>query len=105
MFEKEIKEYERIRKEYQQKIADRMGKEQWMDSHRWHRRAPHCLLLQNCHLSHEVRTLLKAQELIAYDVLLITGVLIAVVIALFLHQLCRECCRCCEDNEYHYGQI
>ena len=31
MFEKEIKEYERIRKEYQQKIADRMGKEQWME--------------------------------------------------------------------------
>ena len=31
MFEKEIKEYERIRKEYQQKITDRMGKEQWME--------------------------------------------------------------------------
>ena len=31
MFEKEIEEYELIRKEYQQKIADRMGKEQWME--------------------------------------------------------------------------
>jgi hypothetical protein len=29
MFEKEITEYEDIRKEYQQKIADRMGKAQW----------------------------------------------------------------------------
>ena len=31
MFEKEIKEYEHIRQEYQQQIADRMGKEQWME--------------------------------------------------------------------------
>ena len=31
MFEDEIKEYENIRKEYQQKIADRMGKKQWME--------------------------------------------------------------------------
>ena len=31
MFEKEIKEYEDIRQEYQQKIADRMGREQWME--------------------------------------------------------------------------
>jgi len=31
MFEDEIKEYESIRKEYQQKIADRMGKKQWME--------------------------------------------------------------------------
>ena len=31
MFEKEIQEYERIRKEYQQKIADRMGEKQWME--------------------------------------------------------------------------
>lgn len=31
MFEKEIKEYERIRQEYQQKIADRMGEKQWME--------------------------------------------------------------------------
>ena len=31
MFEKEIAEYERIRQEYQQKIADRMGREQWME--------------------------------------------------------------------------
>jgi Fic family protein len=31
MFEEEIKEYEDIRKEYQQKIADRMGKTQWME--------------------------------------------------------------------------
>ena len=31
MFEKEIEEYERIRKDYQQKIADRMGKQQWME--------------------------------------------------------------------------
>ena len=29
--EKEIKEYEDIRKEYQQKIADRMGKKEWME--------------------------------------------------------------------------
>ena len=31
MFEKEIKEYEDIRKEYQQKIADRMGKKEWLE--------------------------------------------------------------------------
>lgn len=31
MFETEIKEYEDIRREYQRKIADRMGKEQWME--------------------------------------------------------------------------
>ena len=31
MFEKEIKEYERIRQEYQQKVADRMGEKQWME--------------------------------------------------------------------------
>ena len=31
MFEKEIKEYESIRQEYQEKIADRMGKKQWME--------------------------------------------------------------------------
>ena len=31
MFEKEIEEYERIRKEYQQKIADKMGRQQWME--------------------------------------------------------------------------
>ena len=31
MFEKEIKEYECVRKEYQQKVADRMGREQWME--------------------------------------------------------------------------
>ena len=31
MFEDEIKEYESIRKEYQQEIADRMGKKQWME--------------------------------------------------------------------------
>ena len=31
MFEEEITEYERIRQEYQKKIADRMGKRQWME--------------------------------------------------------------------------
>ena len=31
MFEKEIREYEDIRKEYKQKIADRMGEKQWME--------------------------------------------------------------------------
>ena len=31
MFEKETEEYERIRREYQTKIADRMGREQWME--------------------------------------------------------------------------
>jgi hypothetical protein len=31
MFEDEIKEYESIRKEYQQKIIDRMGKTLWME--------------------------------------------------------------------------
>ena len=31
MFEIEIKEYEDIRKEYQQKIADRMSKTRWME--------------------------------------------------------------------------
>ena len=31
MFEKEIEEYEHIRQEYQLQIADRMGKEQWME--------------------------------------------------------------------------
>ena len=31
MFEKEIEEYESVRPEYQEKIADRMSKEQWME--------------------------------------------------------------------------
>ena len=31
MFEKEIEEYEQVRKEYQQKIADKMGRKQWME--------------------------------------------------------------------------
>lgn len=31
MFEKEIEEYEQVRKEYQQKIADKMGRQQWME--------------------------------------------------------------------------
>lgn len=31
MFEKEIEEYEHVRKEYQQKIADKMGWQQWME--------------------------------------------------------------------------
>ena len=31
MFENEIKKYEDIRQEHQQKIADRMGREQWME--------------------------------------------------------------------------
>ena len=31
MFEKELEEYELVRKEYQQKIADRMGEKQWME--------------------------------------------------------------------------
>ena len=31
MFEEEIKEYESVRQEYQQKIADKMGREQWME--------------------------------------------------------------------------
>ena len=31
MFEKEIKEYESVRQEYQQKIADKIGREQWME--------------------------------------------------------------------------
>ena len=31
MFKKEIAEYEALRQEYQQKVADRMGREQWME--------------------------------------------------------------------------
>jgi hypothetical protein len=31
MFEKEMEEYEHIRQENQQKVADRMSKEQWME--------------------------------------------------------------------------
>ena len=31
MFENVIREYESLRQEYQQKIADRMGKKQWME--------------------------------------------------------------------------
>ena len=31
MFEKNIEEYESIRQEYQQKIADKMGEKQWME--------------------------------------------------------------------------
>ncbi len=31
MFEKEIAEYERLRQDYQQKIVNRMGREQWME--------------------------------------------------------------------------
>ena len=31
VFEKEIEKYERVRKDYQRKVADRMGREQWME--------------------------------------------------------------------------
>ena len=31
MFEQEIKEYESVRQDYQQQIADKMGREQWME--------------------------------------------------------------------------
>ena len=31
MFEKEIEEYEDVRRMYQEKVADRMGREQWME--------------------------------------------------------------------------
>ena len=31
MFEKEIEEYERVRANYQENIADRMSREQWME--------------------------------------------------------------------------
>ena len=31
MFENEIKEYEVIRQDYQQQVADKMGHEQWME--------------------------------------------------------------------------
>ncbi|MBQ8706403.1 MAG: Fic family protein [Paludibacteraceae bacterium] len=31
MFERETEQYERLRQEYQQKIADRMGRKQWME--------------------------------------------------------------------------
>ncbi|MBQ2360804.1 MAG: Fic family protein, partial [Prevotella sp.] len=31
MFEKEIEEYESIRKEYQKKVANRMSEQQWME--------------------------------------------------------------------------
>jgi len=31
MFEKEIEQYELVRQEYQQKIADKMGHRQWME--------------------------------------------------------------------------
>lgn len=31
MFEKEIEEYERIRKEYQEKVSNRMSEQQWME--------------------------------------------------------------------------
>ena len=31
MFEKEIEQYEKVRKAYQQKIADKMGRKQWME--------------------------------------------------------------------------
>ena len=31
MFEKEIKEYESVRQDYQQLVADKMGREQWME--------------------------------------------------------------------------
>ena len=31
MFENEIREYESVRQEYQQKVADKMGEKQWME--------------------------------------------------------------------------
>ena len=33
MFEKEIERYEEVRKEYEQKISDRMSREAWMEYH------------------------------------------------------------------------
>ena len=31
MFEKEIEKYESVRKEYLQQVAEKMGREQWME--------------------------------------------------------------------------
>ena len=31
MFEKEIEEYELVRQEYQQKVAEKMSRQQWME--------------------------------------------------------------------------
>ena len=41
MFENEIREYESVRLEYQQMVADKMGEKQWVEDR---------------HHSHEVRT-------------------------------------------------
>ena len=55
MFENEIREYESVRLEYQQMVADKMGEKLWVEDR---------------HHSHEVRTGSKAEEHFAYDVLL-----------------------------------
>ena len=57
MFENEIREYESVRQEYQQTVADKMGEKQWMEYR---------------HHSHEVRTGPKAEEHVAHDVFLRT---------------------------------
>ena len=68
MFENEIKKYEDIRKEYHQKIADRIGKAQWMEYNEILFSANSCAIEGNSFTVDDTR---KAQEWLANDVFLI----------------------------------
>lgn len=57
MFENEIKKYEDIRQEYQQKIADRMGREQWMEYNEILFSAHSCAIEGNSFTIDDTRTL------------------------------------------------
>lgn len=59
MFEKEIEAYEQIRKEYQEKIADKMSREQWMEYNEILFSAHSCAIEGNSFTIDDTRILLE----------------------------------------------
>lgn len=59
MYEKEIEEYESIRLEYQQKVADKMGKKQWMEYNEILFSAHSCAIEGNSFTVDDTRILLE----------------------------------------------
>ena len=62
MFEKEISEYESIRQDYQEKIADRMGHEQWMEYNEILFSAHSCAIEGNSFTVDDTRILRECSE-------------------------------------------
>ena len=59
MFEKEIEAYEQIRKEYQEKIVDKMSREQWMEYNEILFSAHSCAIEGNSFTIDDTRILLE----------------------------------------------